>query len=105
MLYRQNLHTHNHYCDGRGTLEEFVLAAIDQGLEALGFSCHSSLENMERFIKAADGAIEFCQINHCFYSGILGLQNHRIIRIYIGKLNDIIDFSVDQFRIKWHIGN
>ena len=41
MLYRQNLHTHNHYCDGRGTLEEFVIAAIDQGLEALGFSCHS----------------------------------------------------------------
>ena len=41
MLYKQNLHTHNHYCDGRGTLEEFTLAAIDQGLEALGFSCHS----------------------------------------------------------------
>ncbi|MBQ9984822.1 MAG: PHP domain-containing protein [Oscillospiraceae bacterium] len=41
MIYRQNLHTHNVYCDGRGTLREFTLAAIDQGLEALGFSCHS----------------------------------------------------------------
>ena len=41
MLYRQNLHTHNAYCDGRGTLEEFALAAIDMGLEALGYSCHA----------------------------------------------------------------
>ncbi len=41
MLYTQNLHTHNSYCDGRGTLREFTLAAIEQGLTALGFSCHS----------------------------------------------------------------
>lgn len=41
MLYKQNLHTHNHYCDGRGTLEEFVRAAIDGGLDTLGFSCHA----------------------------------------------------------------
>nr|MBQ4320002.1 histidinol-phosphatase HisJ family protein [Clostridia bacterium] len=41
MIYRQNLHTHNHYCDGRGTLEEFVLAAIDFGLDTLGFSSHA----------------------------------------------------------------
>jgi len=41
MIYTQNLHTHNSYCDGRGTLEEFTLAAIEQGLTALGFSCHS----------------------------------------------------------------
>lgn len=41
MLYRQNLHTHNHYCDGRGSLEEITLAAIDLGLDTLGFSCHA----------------------------------------------------------------
>ena len=41
MLYKQNLHTHNHYCDGRGTLEDFILAAIDSGLDTLGFSCHA----------------------------------------------------------------
>ncbi len=41
MLYKQNLHTHNHYCDGRGSLEEFVQAAIAGGLDTLGFSCHA----------------------------------------------------------------
>lgn len=41
MLYRQNLHTHNHYCDGNGTLEEFTQAAIEAGLDTLGFSCHA----------------------------------------------------------------
>lgn len=41
MLYKQNLHTHNHYCDGSGTLEEFVQAAIASGMDTLGFSCHA----------------------------------------------------------------
>lgn len=41
MLYKQNLHTHNHYCDGRGTLEEFVQAALAAGMDTLGFSCHA----------------------------------------------------------------
>lgn len=41
MIYKQNLHTHKHYCDGMGTLEEFVLQAIDFGLDTLGFSCHA----------------------------------------------------------------
>ena len=41
MLYRQNLHTHNCYCDGRGTLEDFALAAIAGGLDTLGYSCHA----------------------------------------------------------------
>jgi len=41
MLYTQNLHTHNHYCDGSGTLEAFAQAAIAQGLDTLGYSCHA----------------------------------------------------------------
>lgn len=41
MLYRQNLHTHNRYCDGSGTLEEFAQTAIAAGLDTLGYSCHA----------------------------------------------------------------
>lgn len=41
MLYRQNLHTHNRYCDGSGTLEDFAQAAIAAGLDTLGYSCHA----------------------------------------------------------------
>ena len=37
----QNLHTHTTYCDGKNTPEEMVLAAIERGFGALGFSAHS----------------------------------------------------------------
>ena len=40
-VYLQNLHTHTTYCDGRDTPEEMVLAAIEKGFGAIGFSEHS----------------------------------------------------------------
>ncbi len=36
-----NLHTHSNYSDGKHTLEENVLSAIDKNMAALGFSDHS----------------------------------------------------------------
>ena len=36
-----DLHVHTTYCDGKNTPEEMVLAAIDSGLDVLGFSGHS----------------------------------------------------------------
>lgn len=36
-----NYHSHSHYCDGSGSLEEQVLGAIEQGVRAFGFSAHS----------------------------------------------------------------
>lgn len=35
-----NYHSHSHYCDGKGTLEQQVQGAIAQGLRAFGFSSH-----------------------------------------------------------------
>ncbi len=35
-----NYHTHTTFCDGGNTAEEMVLAAIDAGFDALGFSGH-----------------------------------------------------------------
>ena len=43
MIPKCNLHTHTCFCDGRNTPEEVVLAAIDAGMETLGFSGHSGL--------------------------------------------------------------
>ena len=37
----KNFHTHTTYCDGKNTAEEMILAAINQGFTALGFSGHS----------------------------------------------------------------
>ena len=37
----KNFHTHTTYCDGKNTAEEMILAAVNQGFTALGFSGHS----------------------------------------------------------------
>lgn len=39
--YKQNLHTHSTYCDGKDTPEELVLEAIKRGHFSIGFSGHS----------------------------------------------------------------
>lgn len=38
---KSNLHTHSTFCDGKNSLEENVLAAIQKGFKILGFSSHS----------------------------------------------------------------
>jgi len=40
---KTSYHTHNRFCDGAGEITDYVAAAIDAGLEALGVSSHSPL--------------------------------------------------------------
>ena len=40
----RDLHTHTTFCDGKNTPEEMVLAAIEKGMDTLGFSMHSFVE-------------------------------------------------------------
>ena len=40
MRYKQNLHTHTTYCDGKNTIEELIQKAISLGFDSLGFSGH-----------------------------------------------------------------
>ena len=35
-----NYHTHTTFCDGKNTVEEVVLSAIERGFDAIGFSGH-----------------------------------------------------------------
>jgi histidinol-phosphatase (PHP family) len=35
------LHTHTHYCDGEGTVEDYCVAAVGKGFDAIGFSAHA----------------------------------------------------------------
>ncbi|MBR5500814.1 MAG: histidinol-phosphatase [Clostridia bacterium] len=39
-----NFHTHTTFCDGKNTPEEIVLAAIEKGFSAIGFSGHGYTE-------------------------------------------------------------
>jgi len=40
----KDLHVHTTYCDGKNTPEEMVIAAIEKGLDTLGFSVHSYMD-------------------------------------------------------------
>lgn len=40
-MLKFNYHSHSTYCDGKNTLEEMVISAIDKGLKYFGFSAHS----------------------------------------------------------------
>ena len=44
MGYKQCLHTHSNLCDGKDSLEEMVLAAIEKGFDSIGFSGHSFVD-------------------------------------------------------------
>lgn len=43
MIYKQNLHTHSTFCDGKDTPIEMVEEAIKRGFDSIGFSMHSYL--------------------------------------------------------------
>lgn len=41
--YKQNLHTHSIFCDGKDTPNEVVKKAIEQGFDSIGFSGHAPM--------------------------------------------------------------
>ena len=60
MKIRANYHTHTTWCDGRDTPEAVVLAAIDKGFEAIGFSSHAMMpENVLDWVLTPDKAARY----------------------------------------------
>ncbi len=61
--YWSNYHSHSQFCDGKGSMEEFVDSAISQGLKKYGFSSHAPLPFNPSWTmkvdKFADYVIEF----------------------------------------------
>lgn len=41
IMIKQNLHTHSTFCDGKNTIEEVIITAIEKGFDSIGFSSHS----------------------------------------------------------------
>ena len=53
-----NFHTHSVFCDGDNTLEEIVLASVEKGFSAIGFSGHGYTDYDLRYcMKNTDGYI------------------------------------------------
>jgi histidinol-phosphatase (PHP family) len=66
-----NLHTHSEYCDGRGSMEEFIDTAHARGIRVLGFSSHAAVSfdaiwtirdgQMSDYIAAVRAAARYAQ--------------------------------------------
>lgn len=86
-MYKQNLHTHCTYCDGKDTPEEMILTAIDKGFDSIGFSSHSYMhwngyglrpERTEHYLdeirglarKYRDSISVFCGIEYDIFSEV-----------------------------------
>ena len=106
MIYKQNLHTHTVFCDGRDTPLEMVQTAIEKGFDSIGFSGHSSMYKPLRNGMSPDGTVSyrdcinalkreyegklkiFCGVEFDMYSGIdLSGYDYVIGAVHFFKFN------------------
>ncbi|MBQ8868165.1 MAG: histidinol-phosphatase [Oscillospiraceae bacterium] len=59
MLYKQNLHQHSSFDDGKDTPEEVVLAAIEKGFDSIGFSGHSYMHWVDGISMTLEGTEQY----------------------------------------------
>ena len=58
-MIRKDYHMHTNRCDGKATAEEMILAAIEQGLEEIGFSEHSYTSFDDTYCMSLEGTAEY----------------------------------------------
>lgn len=94
---KANFHTHTTFCDGRSTPEEIVLAGLEKGFHAIGFSGHCYTDyDLQYCMKDSDGYIT--QINQ------LKQKYKNEIQIYLGVEEDAFS-RVDRSRFDYIIGS
>lgn len=107
------MHTHTCFCDGKDTPEEMVLAAIELGIDTLGFSAHSKLpdckwcisdekkyfDEIQRLKSEYAGKINIlCGIEQDFYSDEPGFEtDFRIGSVHFVHTGGMF-FGVDNSR-------
>ncbi|MDD3394309.1 MAG: histidinol-phosphatase [Anaerotignum sp.] len=74
MIPKMNFHTHTTFCDGKNTAEEMVLAALEKGFAALGFSGHSYTYFDESYCMSKDGVKAYQK------------EIERLKEVYAGKI-------------------
>lgn len=58
---KTNFHTHCTWCDGRNSIEENVVAAVEKGFVALGFSSHAMLPHRQEGVLSPESATGYVQ--------------------------------------------
>ena len=107
-MFKHNFHTHTSYCDGSSNPEEYVLAALNAGLESIGFSGHSPVPFENNFaIRDSESLAEYCsEIN------TLKKKYQGKINVYLALEADFIpgvtlDFKhfFDEYKLDYIIGS
>ncbi len=82
-MIKQNLHTHSIYCDGKNTIEEIVLSAIEKGFTILGFSGHGYNRPIDDYSMTRENT-------KLYYSDVEYVKNKYKdkIKIYLGIEQD-----------------
>ena len=80
-----NYHSHSHYCDGKGTLEQQVQGAIAQGLRAFGFSSHCPVPFENKWSMKAERLGDYLAETHA-----LKVKYEGQIELYIGLEVDFL---------------
>ena len=96
----KNFHTHTTYCDGKNTAEETLLAAINQGFTALGFSGHSHTSIDPSYCMTTDETRRYID-------ELKALREKYAdkIRIYIGLEADLYTDETDLSEFDYTIGS
>lgn len=58
-MYKQNLHIHSVYCDGKDKPEDMILCAIEKGFDSIGFSGHSYMSFNTVLSMSLDGTADY----------------------------------------------
>ena len=58
-MMRADLHVHSTYCDGKDRLEDMVCAAIDRGMDCIGFTGHSCMPFDSEYCMSPEGTIAY----------------------------------------------
>lgn len=81
----RNYHSHTQFCDGKATMEEFVIQAINLGFEQWGISPHSPLP----MLKHAPWAIKEENVNDYL------LEANRLKQRYSDQIQILIGMEID----------
>lgn len=92
-----NYHTHSTFCDGKNTPEEIVVAAIEKGFSAIGFSGHGYTDFDLRYCMK-DTEAYIAEMNR------LKIKYAKQIQIYLGVEEDAFCYT-DRSKFDYIIGS
>ncbi len=97
MKIKTNYHSHNTFCDGKSTMEEIVISAIEHNFTHFGISSHAPVPDNESF--ALDNS-EVEQYRNEFYR--LKDKYGNKIKLFLGLEMDYISDLIEDLSSKAH---